>query len=831
VTDTSASTRPRPDAPSATRCRGRVRALLRAAWGIGLLITLVPAVASFIRMFDEGSLDLLTRSGAFALNPSIVGGLEDLGIARDAVLQGDLVFRIVGMVVFSVTAIGIFVRRSDDWMTGLVSFTLLALGMTWFAPLGALPHGSVLDVVARTVGNARPYEVGLGKTLAGITIIVFLYLFPDGRFVPRWTRLAAITLAVHWIAWNVFDGTMVDPTTWSTPPQIALVTIVVGSAVGAQIYRFSISSPDQRNRTKLVVAAICVLAVVPPMLFAFNPGLGAGLDDLAIVTPRVEIIYNLILLVILGMAAILLPISIAVSVWRYRLWDMDIFINRTLVYGALTGVLGLTYFVILAAVSAVAQQSFVTAAAATFGVAVLFQPARRRLHDLIDKRFYRQRYDATKRLQAFASRLRQEIDLKTLTDELLRVVRETMHPTGVSLWVASSLEGATEESITMRRIGFWVDASRAGLQERDFDEVRLGLDVRPVFTEAAGPVDLLDPDITAEALTRLRSVGVCLTVPLVNQGELIGILNLGRRMSDADYSSDDLKLLDDLSDHAAVAIRVALLVGDRENAMRERERIDNEMRVARLIQQRFFPKELPSIPGWEIYAYLEAARDVGGDFYDFIDLPDGRLVIVAGDVTGKGVPAALVMASTRSLLRSESPRLLSPATILEHVNESLLKDIPEQMFVTCLCAVLDPATGRLLFANAGHNVPYLRVDEEVVEARATGLPLGLMPGIQYEECETTIALGVTIMLHSDGLAEARNTTKEMYGFPRVKESLQRATEPKSTITALLADLAAFTGDGWEQDDDITLAVIHRRAQAESLPAGPREEKDGYVLAG
>ncbi|MGH2786388.1 MAG: SpoIIE family protein phosphatase [Actinomycetota bacterium] len=831
MTDTSASTHPRSDAPPATRCRGFARALLCAGWGAGLLITLVPAVTSFIRMFDEGSLDLLTRAGAFALNPSIVGGLEDLGIARDAVLQGDLVFRILGMVVFSVTAIGIFVRRSDDWMTGLVSFTLLTLGMTWFAPIGALPRGSVLDVVARAVGNARPFEVGLGRTLAGITIIVFLYLFPDGRFVPRWTRYAAIALAAHWIAWNVFDGTMVDPTTWSTSAQIALVTIVVGSAVGAQIYRFFISSADQRNRTKLVVAAICVLAVVPPMLFAFNPGLGAGLDDLAIVTPRVEIIYNLILLVILGMAAILLPISIAVSVWRYRLWDMDIFINRTLVYGALTGVLGLTYFVILAAVSAVAQQSFVTAAAATFGVAVLFQPARRRLQDLIDKRFYRQRYDATKRLQAFASRLRQEIDLQTLTDELLRVVRETMHPTGVSLWVASSLEGATEESITMRRIGFWVDASRAGLQERDFDEVRLGVDVRPVFTEAAGPVDLADPDITAEALLRLRSVGVCLTVPLVNQGELIGILNLGRRMSDADYSSDDLRLLDDLSDHAAVAIRVALLVGDRENAMRERERIDNEMRVARLIQQRFFPKELPSIPGWEIYAYLEAARDVGGDFYDFIDLPDGRLVIVAGDVTGKGVPAALVMASTRSLLRSESPRLLSPATILEHVNESLLKDIPEQMFVTCLCAVLDPATGRLLFANAGHNVPYLRVDEEVVEARATGLPLGLMPGIQYEECETTIALGVTIMLHSDGLAEARNETKEMYGFSRVKESLQRATEPKSTITALLADLAAFTGDGWEQDDDITLAVIHRRAQAESLPAGPREEKDGYVLAG
>jgi serine phosphatase RsbU (regulator of sigma subunit) len=668
-----------------------------------------------------------------------------------------------------------------------------------------------------------------GKSIAGLTIILFLYLFPDGQFVPRWTRYAAIGLGIHFVLWNVFAGSFIDPTTWSGPYQAVIVLLVVGSGLCAQLYRFFVSSAEQRARAKLVVAAICVVAIIPPLLFIFNPGLGAGLEGLTVVTPRAEILYNLVLLLILGIAMVLLPISIAVSVWRYRLWDMDLFINRTLVYGALTGVLGLAYFAILAAVSSVAQQSYLTAAVATLGVAILFQPARRRLQDVIDKHFYRSRYDATRKLEEFSARLRQQIDLKTLASEMLRTVRESMHPTGVSLWVKRSLEATDGSSgSTLHRIGFWVDANRATVLPQDFDVIDLDDETMEVFMDADEPVNLDDPDAYSEPLARFRSVDVRLTVPLVTQGELIGILNLGPRMSETGYSTDDLKLLDDLSDHAAAAVRVALLVGERDASLRERERIDNEMRVARLIQERFFPKELPDIPGWEIYAYTQAAREVGGDFYDFVELSDGRLAIVAGDVTGKGVPAALVMASTRSMLRSEAPRLENPGRILSHVNEVLIRDIPEQMFVTCLCVILDPSNGRIVFANAGHNLPYLRTDGEVMEKRATGLPLGLMPGIRYDEVEATIDPGTTVVLHSDGLAEARNDSKEMFGFHRVKSSLQRAPEPSVVIEQLLADLASFTGEDWEQDDDITLAVIHRKAEPNAL-SRPIEDEDGYAL--
>ena len=155
------------------------------------------------------------------------------------------------------------------------------------------------------------------------------------------------------------------------------------------------------------------------------------------------------------------------------------------------------------------------------------------------------------------------------------------------------------------------------------------------------------------------------------------------------------------------------------------------MRVATLIQQQFLPRELPSLPQWQIAAYYGPARAVGGDFYDFIEMPGGRIGIAVGDVTDKGVPAALVMARTHSILRAEAiPAPTRPGEILARANELLVPEMPARMFVTCLFAILDPATGRIVLANAGHNLPYVRTDDGVVELRATGMPLGLMPDIR-----------------------------------------------------------------------------------------------------
>jgi serine phosphatase RsbU (regulator of sigma subunit)/anti-sigma regulatory factor (Ser/Thr protein kinase) len=320
--------------------------------------------------------------------------------------------------------------------------------------------------------------------------------------------------------------------------------------------------------------------------------------------------------------------------------------------------------------------------------------------------------------------------------------------------------------------------------------------------------------LDSPTLRKLKDANVRLAVPLISQGELIGLLNLGPRLSEADYSSDDRRLLHTLSTQAAPALRVAQMARQQQIEARERERMEQELRVARVIQQTLLPKQIPSIPGWSMAAQWLPARAVSGDFYDFIPFPDGRLAIVIGDVTDKGVPAALVMAITRSILRLAAERLVSPGLVLEEANNRLCPDIPANMFVTCLYALLDPASGVIRYANAGHNLPYHKMDQGIVEMRARGMPLGLMEDMHYEEKEITLSNSESIVLYSDGLVEAHSPEGEMFGVPRLRSLLGKSRCSEETIQCLIDELTTFTGPAWEQEDDITFVTLERLSEPE-----------------
>src|ERR671923_1223365 len=329
------------------------------------------------------------------------------------------------------------------------------------------------------------------------------------------------------------------------------------------------------------------------------------------------------------------------------------------------------------------------------------------------------------------------------------------------------------------------------------------------FQGVTGAVDIDTLELDSPALRELKAAGVKLAVPLVSQGELIGVLNLGPRLSEQDYSSDDRKLLDSLAAQAAPALRVGQLVREQEAEAATRQRFEQELEVARLIQQNFLPKELPDLPGWHVAAFYRPAREVGGDFYDVIPLPDGRVAFVVGDVTDKGVPAALVMSATRSVLRASAQRLIDPGAVPERVNDHLCPDMPEKMFVTCLYAVLDPRSGLFRFANAGHDLPYLKTPDGVVELRARGMPLGLMPEMTYEEKEAVLQPGESVLLHSDGVVEAHDPNRDMFGFPRLMETVAAAPGGQELIDRVIAELEAFTGPDAEQEDDITMVTLER----------------------
>jgi predicted ester cyclase len=247
-----------------------------------------------------------------------------------------------------------------------------------------------------------------------------------------------------------------------------------------------------------------------------------------------------------------------------------------------------------------------------------------------------------------------------------------------------------------------------------------------------------------------------------------------------------------------------------EQEERERERIEQELIVARDIQHTSLPKEVPQLEGWQISPYYQSAREVGGDFYDFHLLSEGRLGLVVGDATGKGVPAALVMSTTLGMLQIAARALdfPSPGEVLKQVNETLLARIPLNMFVTCFYAILEPESGRLSYANAGHDLPYLWHSGECEELRARGMPLGLMPGMGYDEKETVLQGSDSALLYTDGLVEAHVPKGEMFGFPRLQALVSELAEEESSLgEALLEELYSFVGEGWEQEDDITLLTL------------------------
>ena len=339
------------------------------------------------------------------------------------------------------------------------------------------------------------------------------------------------------------------------------------------------------------------------------------------------------------------------------------------------------------------------------------------------------------------------------------------------------------------------------------------------FASASGVVEIDKLDLHSPALKAMKEAQIKVVVPLVSQGELIGLLNLGPRLSQQEYSADDRKLLNDLATQTAPAVQVAQLVRQQQQQAQERERIEQELRVARLIQQTLLPKHVPDVAGYQLAAYYQPAREVGGDFYDFLELDEDHLGLVVGDVTDKGVPAAIVMATTRTMLRASAQRLDSPGEVLKRVNDVIVRDIPPNMFITCLYAILEIKSGVLRYANAGHDLPYRRRSTShgaggggggAEELRATGMPLGLLPGMSYEEKEIILQRGDTVLFYSDGLVEAHDPHREMFGFPRLQGLVgAHRSDGPSLVNFLLTELRRFTGQEWEQGDDITLVTLDR----------------------
>ncbi len=395
----------------------------------------------------------------------------------------------------------------------------------------------------------------------------------------------------------------------------------------------------------------------------------------------------------------------------------------------------------------------------------------------------------------------------------------------------SSLDLTTVLNHVMDEVIAATRAERGFLMLREGDgqlvfRVARGMEQRtiesPAFQISRGLVERVaregQPLLTSDAQTdvwlggRASVVGLglrsVLCVPLLLKGAVIGVIYVDNRLQAGIFGHDDLELLGAISSNAAIAIENARLY----QVAVEKGRLERELQVAREVQLSLIPRRLPEIAGWEFAAYWEPAREVSGDFYDFILTDLSRFSVVIADVSDKGMGAALFMALTRSIVRASAAASIVPNQCITQANRLICADAGNGMFVTLFYAQFDPDLGACEFVNAGHNPPLLydSRQNELVELTRTGIALGVDDSLQFKQGAVRLAPGDSVLLYTDGVTEATNAKDQEFGVERLRRIVEangRAPAP-TTIRMIQESLSEFVGSA-PQHDDITVVAIKR----------------------
>jgi hypothetical protein len=408
----------------------RIALLAISVLALVVYIAGTPANLAWFDSFHPDCLDV-------CMTPATVQSLHALSIPITTFAIYWTSVNLLFALTYFVVAALIFWRKSDDRVAWLASFSLVTLG----AAFPSIP-AALADVHPAWW---LPVTIIGNENLFGFpSLIIFFFLFPNGRFVPRWTRWVAVGFAAVFVFAGFFPGSSFSFSNWLGLLFVLVPLVIFGSLVFAQVYRYRrISTPVERQQTKWIVfgAAVALLGflllgfLLPAFLRLFMPLQSIGLLPTAILVTSIYLVF------------LLIPLSIAIAILRYRLWDVDVLINKTLVYSLLTGTLLAVYAGCIVGLQALLrglfhQTSDVAIVASTLFIAALFQPLRKGIQAIIDRRFYRRKYDAARTVEAFSATLRNEVDLNQVCEDLIAVVQETMQPAHISLWLRKPEQAA-----------------------------------------------------------------------------------------------------------------------------------------------------------------------------------------------------------------------------------------------------------------------------------------------------------------------------------------------------------------------------------------------------
>jgi serine phosphatase RsbU (regulator of sigma subunit)/pSer/pThr/pTyr-binding forkhead associated (FHA) protein len=364
-----------------------------------------------------------------------------------------------------------------------------------------------------------------------------------------------------------------------------------------------------------------------------------------------------------------------------------------------------------------------------------------------------------------------------------------------------------------------VAAARLRDREGDVGEIRVS---RSVIEEVVGQGKSVltsdaqhDPRFASSTMT-IQGIRSVLAVPLGVGENVFGIIYADSPIAEGRFSEDHLKVLTTLASVAAIRVENARLLEEQI----DRERLEHELQLASEIQQRFQPTAPPIVPGYELQGISFSCYEIGGDYYDFIEREDGRMVVALGDVSGKGTAAALLMSSLHAAVHAQAASHSSIVETIRNVNRYLAENIPSNRFVTLFYAELDPKTGALSFVNAGHNPPIIVHDSGTVEHLSSGgLPLGIIANTEYREGRTQLSPGDVLVIYSDGVSEAVNPAGEEFGPERLYQVVaQNLNASASGIRDRIESALSKFAQGTPANDDITLVIVKRQAKGIAVSA-------------
>ncbi len=500
---------------------------------------------------------------------------------------------------------------------------------------------------------------------------------------------------------------------------------------------------------------------------------------------------------------VLVPVSFAYAIIRFQLMDIDIWLNKGVVYSITTFVISLIYVLLIASLdSLTAATQLAHSPVLPFVLALIivyfFNPLRDRIQNLVDRTFFKEHYDYKKTMGELSDAIISILRLEELLPFLTKRLREILGVPNVSIAVKN------RAGIRFQILPEHGNDGNGILTDSSPVMAYLKRVQKPIVKSALGSSSD-EKQLSAE----MERLGYELLVPLFYEDQLMGSLNLGPRASGETFTGEDIQLLKTLANQTAIAVENALL----HQRLTHQAELTRDLKIASEMQNHLLPKKYPSISGVEILSTTLPAQEVGGDFYDFIEIPGQKrqMAVSIGDVSAKSISGAIAMVAAKEIIHSEARDHSRPALVLKESSLRLYGLLEKSAFVTLFYGLLDMQTYRLHYACAGHPLPMvIRGEGEVfpLERTQKRFPLGPLPSHEYDEKSVRLQPGDILCLYTDGLVEAMNAQGQWFGEDNLQKALARArtSDLKILKKTILDEIFQFLGNS-SQNDDITLVLI------------------------